>query len=194
MIDAYGACSVLSFTRVCLVSIPEKWSHYKMNKSAMYFSRLLALRVKFFVGKRSTSIIWTWVEGSISFIAILCNDKSWWKFPGSAGRHTCGIRNSALEMRNLANHLNLESKLQWQEIQNPILSWIPLHGATLTSFPRSSPASNSTRWYNVRSVCRYFHFPICTRSILPGSPQHNRSVQSEKGSSLVLSPVFYSVY
>ena len=34
------------------------------------------------------------------------------EFPGSAGRHTCGIRNSALEMRNLANDLNLESKLQ----------------------------------------------------------------------------------
>ena len=33
------------------------------------------------------------------------------EFPGSAGRHTCGIRNSALEMWNLANHLNLESKL-----------------------------------------------------------------------------------
>ena len=109
MIDAYGACSVLSFARVCLVSIPEKWSHFKMKMSAMYFSRLLALRVKFFVGKLSTSIIWTWVEGSISSIAILCNDKSWWKFPGSAGRHTCEIRNSALEMRNLGNHLNLES-------------------------------------------------------------------------------------
>ena len=95
-------------SRVCLVSIPEKWSHFKMKMSAMYFSRLLALRVKFFVGKLSTSIIWTWVEGSISFIAILCIDKSWW-IPGSAGRHTCGIRNSPLEMRNLANHLNLES-------------------------------------------------------------------------------------
>ena len=160
----------------------------------MYFSRLHALRVKFFVGKLSTSIVWTWVKGSISSIAILCNDKSWWKFPGSAGRHTCEIRNSALEMGNLGNHLNLESKLRWQGIQNPILSWIPLYEATLTSFPGSPPTSNSTRWYNVRSVCRYFHFPICTRSILPGSPQHNRSVQSEKGSSLVLSPVFYSVY